>query len=224
MAKSKNGIHAERLKAIRPFVSFNYNLNRKLSKYQKRKIKKYYDEIQTLTARPIQIYRGRDPKKLKAVQKYSRHTQNLRELKVAFVPTGGNKVTIKVSKSGKVTTETKHVKNEFLEFDPFQLLENPIEHAREVIEPSKAKSFTIAAGEYEIPTGYNKDSVIDRIGSLAERYSDESKNNHFSNWMFGVTAHSYKRQASFNKYVNDRKKAVETGKKKRKAKKRKSRS
>lgn len=224
MAKSKNGIHGERLKAIRSFVKFNYNLNRKLTNYQKRKIKKYYDEIQTLTARPVQIYRGRDSKKLKAVQKYSRHSTNLRDLKVAFVPISGTQVKIKVTKSGKVTTETTHVKNEFIEFDPFLLIEDPRGHAEESIAGSKAKSFTIAAGEFEIPTGYNEDSVIDRIEALSARYGDDTKNNYFANWMFGVTAHSYKRQASFNKYVNDRKRAVETGKKKRKAKKRKTRS
>jgi hypothetical protein len=65
-----NTIHAQRLKAIRPFIDFNYDLRKPLSKYQKAKIKTYYDEIDQLTARPNKVYRPRKKENLINIYKH----------------------------------------------------------------------------------------------------------------------------------------------------------
>jgi hypothetical protein len=121
-----NKIHAQRLKAIRPFIDFNYDLRKPLSKYQKAKIKTYYDEIDQLTARPYHAYRPRKSERLKKAQQFAQHEKQLKGLKVAFIPTNGiEKPKITFNKAGDLIAETKHVRTEFIPFDPELLIDSP---------------------------------------------------------------------------------------------------
>lgn len=225
MPKTKNNtnkIHAQRLKAIRPFVDFNYDLRKPLSQYQKSKIKTYYDEIKQLTARPYQSYRPRNKGRLKKAQEFAQHEKQLSGLKVAFIPVANPKQRTKISfdKSGELIAETQHVRTRFIPFDPELLILDPEQHARDVIDNSKAKRFGILAGAFEIPNSYSRSRLPTWVGKLAAAYSKADKNNYFGNWMVGLSAHTFKEQSDFDDYRNAKNKAKQAIQKERKNRKR----
>lgn len=206
---SKNGIHAQRLKAIRSFVSFDYDLRHKLTSYQKRKIKTYHDEILALTQRPYYVYRPRTKKHLKAAQEFAQHEKQLPQLKVALIPTDGKtKPKITFNKRGELISDTEHVRTRFIAFDPDELVANrdDIEsYVTRVIENDHtSKSFTILAGRYEITNSYSKEVVGRWCAKYATKYDNPDNNNYFGNWMIGLNGHSYKRQSDFLDYKDDR--------------------
>jgi len=206
---SINGIHAQRLKAIRSFVNFDYDLRKPLTKYQKQKIKTYFDEIDALTARPYHAYRPRTKDHLRKAQEFAQHEKQLPGLKVAFIPTNGiEKPKISFNTAGELIAETEHVRTRFLEFDKMALLADPEAHTKDIIKGDpQAKSFTILAGRYEIPNSYSRARVGAWVAKFAAKYSNPDANNYFGNWMVGLNAHHFKQQADFDDYRNAKAKA-----------------
>lgn len=219
---NKSNIHAKRLKAIRSYVNFNYDLRKPLTKYQKRKIKLYFDEIDALTARPFHVYRTKNKDHLKKAQEFAQHEKSLPGLKVAFIPTNGtDKPKIRFNKSGELVAETKHIRTLFLEFDPIKLIEDPEGHTTELIDKDHlAKSFTILAGKYEIPNSYSRSRIAAWVAKYAAKYSNAEANNYFGNWMVGLNAHHFKAQADFNEYREAKRKAKRKLQRERKNRKR----
>ena len=222
----------QRIKEIRPFVSLPYKLKtsrpRSLSLKQKRRITLYYNEIAALKNRPYKISKPSNKKNLRAAQEYSGQPK-LKYLKVAFVPVGSGKAKIKFKK-GKIYVEQDHVTSTDVLFNMQNLAQNPIAEVKEKLALTPGKSFNIMAGKYEIPVGYNRESLPDAILKYTQKYGQEQRtsggrtvrNNHyFGNWLFGVRSHSFKKQASFNKYNADKKKAIDEGKQRRKKSKKK---
>lgn len=213
--KDKSNIHALRLKAIRPYVKFNYDLRKPLSNYAKRKIKSYYDEYLALTARPNHIYRARNPRNLKAVQTYSGHAL-YNGWKVAFVPTADPKAQIRV-KNGVVTVKEQYVNTKFLVFDQNELLIDPHAHTRELIESSNANRFSIRVGEngeYEIPDTYDRDVIADEVDDLWDKYASDAidnngniTNQHPMYWLMGLAAHTFDNQSDVSAYNTAKSKA-----------------
>lgn len=172
--KSINGIHAQRLKDIRSFVDFDYDLRQPLTRYQKAKIKRYYDEIDSLTAVPHQTYRPRTKKHLKAAQRFSGQQSELRGLKVAFVPNNGKRVKIQFDQSGEMRVKSKHVETSFIEFDELALIDNPTEYTKQLLENRTEKQFTVSVGDgREIPKAYTKNTLPEYIGFLTTKYGSQ---------------------------------------------------
>lgn len=221
--------YLKRFKAISSFVDFKYTpkflQSKGLTQKQKLKITKYFKEVSALKNRPHKIYKTKSQSKLLKAQQYS--GQDLKKfplLKAAFIPTGKSQK-VKVSfKKGKIYVQEDYVTTTEILFVPSKLLKEPIKHVKEVIAKNKAKSFNIMAGRYEIPAGYNRSSLPAVVAKLMSRYDQPldrrgKKNNHyFKNWLYGVRAHEFKKQASFEKYTFDKKKAIEEQKKKRRSK------
>ena len=199
---SINGIHAQRLKQIRKFVDFDFDLRKPLTKYQKAKIRKYHHEIDALTARPYHAYRPRDKKRLARAQEFAQHEKRLPGLKVAFIPTDGeNRPRIRINKAGEIISETDHVTTRGLELDTFELIEDPIAHVEAVIATDPdAKSFTVRAGRYEIPQPHDRATIARYVARLANEYGKDKGNHFHGNWMHGLNSHHFKKQASFDEY------------------------
>lgn len=225
----------KRFKAISRFVSFSYKerfLNsRGLTRKQKLKITKYFNEVAALKNRPHKVYATKSKIRLAKAQEFAGQSKKKFPLfKVAFVPTGNTKVQIKFKK-GKIYVLEQHITTTEILFDQSKLLENPKDHVTQKLEGVKARGFNIMAGRYEIPIGYNKDSLIREVGRLVtdSRYAKtvviqgkERKNYHYAgDWLLGVRAHTFKKQASFTKYIGAKKKAIEEQKRKRRALRRK---
>lgn len=246
-SKSINGIHAARLKDIRGFVDFDFDLRKPLTKYQKTKIKRYYDEIDKLTAVPHQVYRPRTKQHLKAAQKFSGQQNELKGLKVAFVPNNGKKAKIKFNDSGEIKVVSTHVETSFIPFDEVNLINDPARYTEALIKNRKEKQFTVSVGDgREIPKALNKRLLPQYIQNLTQKYgadldsgqdledqlndedlSDEEReelkrdlpNNHYLNWLNGINAHGFQNQDDFDDYFKAKQNAKQQLQKKRKAKK-----
>jgi hypothetical protein len=205
---SINGIHAQRLKAIRPFIDFDYDLRKPLTKYQKSRIREYYKEVDALTARPYYVFRPRSKQHLIKAQQFAQHEKSLPGLKVAFIPTSGTTKPIIRFKNGKYTQTIDHVTTELIQFNKTELIKDSKGHVENVIkEKRNAKRFTILAGRYEIPRSYSRNLIAQYVAQYTAKYSNPDKNNYFGNWMVGLAAHHFKDQATFTEYQSAKYKA-----------------
>lgn len=225
--KSKGQLlSAQRLKEIRRFVGFDYDLRKPLNKSAQRKIKKYHDEIRALTNRPYQVFRPRSTEHLAQAQEYAQHEKRLPQLRVAFVPTDGkNKVTLKFTTKG-VQGKTKHVTISDVKLSVKQLLINPEKHVNERIAGNPAKQFTVQAGRYEIPQPYLPSTIGKAVARLVSRYGeasgvDKNNNHYFGRWLHGLKAYRFEAQGDLIDYFQEKSSAIKKGKRDRKRAKRK---
>lgn len=210
-----NGIHAERLRQIRPFVSFNYDLREKLSRSAQKKIKRYHDEIAALTNRPYQVYRPRLTGRLRAAQEFAQHDKYLPQLRVAFIPTDGtNKVRLSFTRSG-IRGHTEHVSSEIVRLSLQGLLINAEAYVRTRLRNHSAEHFTIQAGRYEIPIGYLKETVPRAVARLVNKYSNEQSNHYFGRWLHGLRAYYYENQGALSEYLREKQEAIKDAKRER---------
>jgi len=221
--KHNKGInYSQRLKAIRPFVDFNYDLRRPLSSAAKAKISRYYDYIEKLTVRPHQIYRARSAKNLRAVQRYAQHDTKHKAIKVAFVPNDGTgRVKVRVSKKGQVSGKSGHLRFFNIAFDAKKLAEQGREYVeRKIKNGPVAKRYSIQAGEFEVASTYlppgqgaGGDIVtqvlrhMERYG--ADKFDPENPSSHyFGNWLFGVNGYNFAAQAELSQYREAKRQAT----------------
>jgi len=200
--------YSEKLKFIRPFVDFNFDLRKKLTSAEKRKITIYFNEIDALTARPYHTYRSRDKRRLSKAQKYGQHEKVLKDLNTAFIPTSGQDIRLTFDKNNNIKVISKHVRSSFIEFDPLELAWDPYAYTNESIKKNKkAKAFTVLAGRYEIPQVSTRALIADTVNNLCAKYSEDTKNNYFGNWLIGLNAHEFKEQDDIFSYMKDKEKA-----------------
>lgn len=228
-AAVKAKLAKSRLKEIRKFVDFDYDLRKPLTPYAQRKIKKYHDEIKALTNRPYQVYRPRIKGRRLQVQEFAQHQSRLSELKVAFIPTDGtNRVQIKFTQHG-IVAKTAHVQWQLIPLSKRGLLKDAISEVEKRIKGRKEKQFTIAAGEYEIPQPYLKASLPAAVARLVMKYGEASglqedrddgkHNHHWSRWLKAVRAYTFDNQTGIQEYLIEKQKNIKAGKRKRLAEK-----
>lgn len=202
----KNKIHIDRLKAIRPFVEFNYNINSikkgNLSAYDKRKIKEYYDAISAATAQPNYAYKPRNKAHRKAALEYANQA-DLKQLKTVFIPVPrqGMKPELKFTKNGLVT-KTGFVETRQISFNKFALIKDRQKEVKRVLEkfPEKYRRFTIQCGQYEYLAAAVRSRVDSEVARLMERYGNEDKNNYFGNWLNGLYGYEFINQSTEGAY------------------------
>jgi hypothetical protein len=138
-------------------------------------------------------------------------------LKVAFVPTNGrDKVTVKYKKD-KVIFQTDFVDSTYVELDPELLTDDPIAHVNQQIaeQAPNAKKFTIATAEYEIAGSHTPDKIAEEVAMLMTKYSVGGSGykvyNDAVNWLGGVIGHTFKNQASYKSYDDEKNRAKEEG-------------
>lgn len=202
----RNSIHAQRLKAIRPYVNFDFDLRSELTTHQKRKIKQYFDEIDALTARPYQVYKPKTKQRLKKAQEFAQHEKHLPGLKVAFIPNNGkDRAKIRFNKAGDIVATTDHISTRVLSLDTAELIKDPIGHINKVIkkDPS-AKRFTALCGRYEIPVSQSRATIGRFVANLTAKYSSEDANNFHGNWLHGIAAHHFTNQADYTDYMREK--------------------
>lgn len=197
----RKAMHAQRLKAIRQYVNFDYDLRKPLSTAAKKKIKTYYDEITALTNRPYQVFRPRTRAHLQEAQAFAQHERNLPALKVAFLPTdGSSKMRVKFTKRG-IRAKTRNVVMTDVKLSVRQLLIDPEKHVNDRIQNNPAKQFTIQAGRYEIPQPYLPTTVARGVARLVAAYSNKDSNHYFGRWLHGLKAYEFKEQGTLQEYL-----------------------
>jgi hypothetical protein len=187
---------------IAPYVYFKIPKRKKLDRKQRKQIRDYHAAVGALKARPFQLYKGKSKKNLHAVQRFAQHPHGF-NLRVAFVPTNGvDKLTIRVSKKGKVSVSSKHVTTVGLEFDMVELALDPQKEVERVIKKDKSDYYAIRADEFEIPDTYTPDTIalgvtrkVERYQPGGEKYQDYANGgNHWNRWMFGLNGYKLKNQ------------------------------
>ena len=197
--------YKQRFKLIKQYVNFKIDLRKSLNTQDKYRITRYYNIIKPLLARPHQVYRPRKAKNLLIAQRDSQHGAVSRNIKVAFVPTH-QKVKIKVNR-GRLQLKTGYVESTFIPFDVNKIgAEGYIESE---LNKTKHNTYTIAAGEFDIPGAYTRQTVGGEIKRLTAKYSDESANNHYSKWLHGVRAHYFKNQNDTMDYLREKRRVTE---------------
>lgn len=218
--------YIKRIKAIRPFVNFDYNLNdvKKigLSPSQKREVTKYFKAVNQLTARPFHAYRPKTKKNLEVSREYAHPDIKLKYLNTIFIPTDGKKgVRVKISKSGEMKVKTKYVTQKYIPLNKVKLAKDAKSHVKtEIKKYPEADNFLIRCGMYEIQQPAGRKNIADKVERLTKTYGDKEKNNYFGNWLHGLTANKFDNQASMKSYLLEKSKAKKELKRERRNKKR----
>lgn len=215
--------YKEKMKLIKPFVSFKVDLRKNPSKSQKTKINKYFNEIKAVTkSRVTYVYKPRNKENLKSAQ-MAAHEKYLPGLKVAFIPAPDSKTIpdIKFDKSGNMSVKYGNISEKYIEFrDMDKLINDPINYVNRLIKKyPDIKHYKIKAGLYEI-TGqrYAPSKIGEGVAHYTAKYDlyteeGEKDNHHYSNWLNGVTGYSFENQADYKEYQK-RKKAANRYKRK----------
>ena len=219
MPNSKGRInYAQRLKAIRPFVSFNYDLRKPLSSAAKAQITSYYEYIQKLTVRQHQVYRSTNEDNLRAVQRFAQHDpKRFKKLKVAFVPNAGaERMKLSIDKDGRVHGKTSKISQVEIPFDPLLLAEaedngEAEDYIDECIDAApRAKRYVVQAGEFEVPSARSREFITEYVKDLMSRYGadkhdpDKHSSHYYGNWMFGLTGYNFHDQSQMDEYRSEK--------------------
>lgn len=190
--RKANGIYADYLKAIRPFVDFDYNLNRPLGPSQKAKIKRYYDAIENIQSRSNKVFRSRVRKNVEAVQKFGRNEfDGLPGIKVAFYESPQANPTQVRIRNGRVTAKSQYFDIGFIELDSEALADDPDAVLDEALAESTAKYFRVSTGRFSIESTQTRSRIKPKVKRLMQKYDtykdDGTRaNNNYRNWLNGL--------------------------------------
>lgn len=202
----RNNSISEKMRAIRPFVDFNYSLKDikagKLSSYAENKITKYFEAISAATAQPVYAYKPRSKENRQKAIDYS-NQENLKGMKVVFIPVPrqGMKPELKFNKSG-LTVKTGYVETTHVAFNKSNLVRDREKEVKRALSkfPDKFNKFTIQCGQFEYLVATNRNTVDGEVARLMERYSEPDKNNYHGKWLNGLFGYQFNNQSSSGAY------------------------
>lgn len=210
--KASQKIAKQKAKILRPYLSKlkGVDLRHNLTAAQKGFITKAFDEYETLTKRPVKVYRPKSKAKLSTAQKVSQHGTT--KFDVAFVPTATKDATINI-KGDKLVIRSKYVDEIHIEFNMRDLAANPKREIQRVIAMHpEFSSFVLMAGESIWNGPIHRDLAVEKMAQLMERYAEggaklkKDHSNHFTKWAVGVRAYKAKNQRDIHSHVGDFKK------------------
>lgn len=175
------------------------------SSAMKAKVTKYFKAVDELTSRPFYPFKPRKEEHLKTAQKFSQHEKHLPNLKVAFVPTGGEaEPIIKFNKKGEMRVRIGgtvrmpvFISNQDLMFNMEDAVRGAVKHL------PFAELFTVQAGKWEISNPMDLESVIEDIEQRQIKYSDITSNHYWGNWLHGVIAYSFDTDEDISYYFGE---------------------
>lgn len=223
MSKRKNSLtYKQKMKQIRPFVSFDYNLKGELSPRAKGKIDKYWHELQEAKGQAYRIYRTKSQAKLKAVKKAG--GLNLPDFKVAIIPNYDpeNPYDVSVKKNGQVVLSSKYETKILYHFDKENLVKNTEAEIRATLDAIPSNSIGIQCGKFEYRArSMHKKAALQTTLNLVNAYSGmkdngELANNHYSNWLEGFFSIDVKNQKMHDLAIKKKKQYRHANPKKRK--------
>ena len=229
MPKKLNGVYSDRMKAIRSFVDFSYDLRKRLHSSQKAKINRYFNAIDNIQARANKVYRSTNKKRVRIVQRASRNEfEKLPGIKVAFYESSkANPAKIRF-RNDKLRITHEFFVEQYIEFDIQNLARNADAEIDRALSKAnkKAKWFRVNAGRFTIASPRTKARIKPFIRDLQKRYSeikdDENlANNHWQNWMHGITTLEPQNQTELSTFLRAEAKEKDVRERKRRAAKRK---
>jgi hypothetical protein len=238
MAYKKNTRqYREKMKAIRPYVDFNYSLNQPLHSSQKAKINRYFEAFSELQSRTNKVYRPRKKANLKSAQEFGQNEfEQLPGFKVAFLDNNeANPIErIRFTQRG-ISVTRKYFREELLRFNPRALAQDTDKEIARVLALSPgAFTYRIAAGKFVISQPRRDWQLPDSIKKLMLRYGMDpsarkhkndkaAKNHYWANWLIGIRPMYPQNQDDLNAFRLREQKVRDRKKKKRRAKKERAR-
>jgi len=230
MGKSskKPPIAKARFSSIAPFVNFKYTG----TDYQKRVIKKIYDETEGMRAQPHTLLRTKSKKNLGvAIQAagFAPGTKWDRYIKAVPILTNGVPNTrAKVSRKGTVIVYGEFHQQEYIPFNSSALAKGGAEYVGKLLKGrSKKETYTIAAGPHFIDRELEAEFVGPYTAKLMARYEKgtpgaKKHGSNWQQWLHGANAVTAKNQSKKDEYFREgsrRRKAARKANKKAAAKK-----
>jgi len=223
----KPPIAKARFSSIRPFVNFKYTG----SDYQKRIIKKIYEETEGMRSQPHTLLKTKSKKNLGvAIQAagFAPGTKWDRYIKAVPILTNGVPNTrAKVSRKGTVIVYGEFHSQEYIPFNLSALAKGGKEYVDRLLKGrSKKETYTVAAGAHFIDRELEREFVGPYVAKLMARYEKGTPGakKHGSNWrqwLHGANAVTAKNQTKKDEYFREgskrRKKARADNKKAKKA-------
>jgi hypothetical protein len=229
-----NGNYGEKLKALRSFVDFNYDLRKPLKSAQKAKINRYYSALDRIQARANVVYRGKSKTRVREVQKISRNEFDaLPGFKVAFVESSpANPTRVKFSKKGKPRLKSQYFDMGFIPFNMRALAKNPnAEITRAMNEDRAANWFRVSTGKYSMMSAISRRVLPGKLEQLMQKYSPSAENpellnsggktraHHWNQWLNGLIPLHTANQTELTEFLRRDMRDRADRKKKRKARK-----
>lgn len=213
-----NKEYNKKLKSLRPFVNFNYDLRKPLSPQSKGKINRYYRELLKLNARENIKYKPRKKKYLKKAREITEQNRKVfQEFNTIFIPqpTKENKTVIKFSKNGTPYLTNKNIVKKLYAFDKINLIKNTDKEVMRIINKlpdDDNHRFSVAVGSGESwSLGFSEKALIfEDVINMLNRYNIESVN--------GIYSYKFKNEKDKINYIislSDFKNAKKKSKKKR---------
>jgi len=207
-----NGKYNDRLKQIRKYVDFDYDLRKPLAPAQKGKINKYWEFIQDRTQgdEPIKSFRGRKKQHIETAKAAAGTPPELKDLNTAFFTTTSGDIKIKFDKEGNLTIKNDFVDTSFLPLDPDELLsDNAEDYINDLVTENGFDKYTMTYGEWDSHDfdAPNAAGEVMRLINNPKYTGDPQANHYFENWLFGINGLTFKSQRTLDMYLSDKKEA-----------------
>jgi hypothetical protein len=199
------------------------NAGKKLTRYKREKLQRYYQVIREGLARPHVVMRPRNKQRLLSVQKASGHQDFPKDLKVAFYPSMSD-VKPKFNKKNEFlyATNSEGLQRFEIPIDPIAYIQDPDAEIQRIMDATPAQFFEIRAGENHLKQSYNRRDLANGVARLTARYvavdfepdtdydeladefADELARDAgmWGHWLTGVTAYY---SPNWEAYANERK-------------------
>lgn len=180
---------SQKLKAIRPYVNFDYDLRKPLAPQSKAKINKYYRafiEYSSDIGNGIHLYRARSKQHLRTAQEAAGMDNSLKDFKVAFIPKPQRgDIKVKFTKTGKLRIKSKNANTGFIPLNAKKLVgPDARNYINSRIADNPFPRYTVTYGEFTSPVMQAK-FVAEHVEKLASKY-DVAGNHNYKNWLKGV--------------------------------------
>jgi hypothetical protein len=215
-------LYIERMKELRPFVSWNVDLRKELSPSEKRRITTYYNRLIELRNRPHVVYRPRSEAGLKAARDHAGNKGKvLPGFKAIPIPASSPSATRLSLRAGKIVVRSKNANRVFIPFDdPIELAKNPKQYVESLIARHPQKWFELSVGLSTSLGVFERSFIADETAKIMMSY------NTAKDWLTGLYAINLTKQGTIGDYVADKQEARKTSskasaKRKRQARKKK---
>ncbi len=180
--------YKDKMKELRGFVDFDYDLRKPLSPRSKGKIEKYWLQLNEAQGQAYRIYRPRNKSRLNKVKDATGF--NLPGFKAVIIPSPDPKNPYKVKeKGGQIVFSNSAGEKVFIKFNMPNLLKDADGEITKALNKAKGDRIAIACGKFEYRQRFSsKERAKGVIHEFINTYDNHQK------WLFGIYDISIKNQ------------------------------
>lgn len=161
----------EKMRKLRKYVAFDYDLRKNIHPNSARKIEKYFDELNALEGLNYKSFIGKTKKQTKTAQTIS--ALSLPQFKFAAIPKSGE-IDIIFDKKGSLKIKGKTSDKTFYPFNQKSLARDPEKEIDRVINQIDEKQIMIYTGDYYYRRADDPEKIKSYCLKLINRYGVEN--------------------------------------------------